>query len=132
MSRRGPDLHVVLAGGVAAHPLFAASGSMLSEQRHFNSGDHRRLGILVAAGPGIRAHVPLDDARIIDLAPTLLHLLGVSAPGDMDGRVLAEWVTEAPVIATSPPEAIAPVGAALTSAEQAVVAAQLRGLGYLR
>lgn len=129
---RGPDIHVVLVAGVAAHPLFAASGRVLSEQRHFNSGDHRRLGILIAAGPGIQAHVPLDDARIVDLAPTLLHLLGVPAPEDMDGRVLVEWVTEAPVTAAAPPQAVAPVGAALTLVEQAVVAAQLRGLGYLR
>ncbi len=129
---RGPDLHIVLVGGLSAHPLFAASGGVLSEQRHFSSGDHRRLGILIAAGPGIRAQAPLNGARIIDLAPTLLHLLGVPAPEDMDGRVLAELVTEAPISEAAPTTAAAPMGAALTPEEQDVVAAQLRGLGYLR
>lgn len=128
----GPDLHVVLAAGVAAHPLFAASGGVLCEQRHFNSGDHRRLGILVAAGPGIRVGAPPAHARIVDLAPTLLHLLGISRPMEMDGRVLAEWVTSAPGDETSPLEVKASPGEALTEAEKAVVAAQLRGLGYLR
>jgi predicted AlkP superfamily phosphohydrolase/phosphomutase len=34
-----------------------------------------------------RAGVPVDDLDIVDLAPTILHLLGVEVPADMDGRV---------------------------------------------
>ena len=46
---------------------------------------------LVAAGPDFR-HGLIDElpSGNVDLAPTILHLLGVSAPDNMDGRVLAE------------------------------------------
>ncbi len=55
------------------------------------SGTHRDDGIFLAHAPGIiRAGDPIPGARIIDLAPTLLYLLGVPVPEDMDGRVLEE------------------------------------------
>ena len=34
-----------------------------------------------------RPDVPTDDLDIVDLAPTILTLLGVEPPADMDGRV---------------------------------------------
>jgi len=40
----------------------------------------------------------ISGARIIDLAPTILHLMNVPVPDDMDGRVLTEaLVTQRPV-----------------------------------
>lgn len=54
------------------------------------SGSHRDDGIFLCHGPNVRRGASLDGARIIDLAPTLLRLLGVEVPADMDGRVLDE------------------------------------------
>jgi bisphosphoglycerate-independent phosphoglycerate mutase (AlkP superfamily) len=34
-----------------------------------------------------RPGVPTDDLDIVDLAPSILSLLGVAPPVDMDGRV---------------------------------------------
>jgi predicted AlkP superfamily phosphohydrolase/phosphomutase/tetratricopeptide (TPR) repeat protein len=51
---------------------------------------HRPLGILAAAGPGIRTSAPVCGGGILDIAPTLLQLLGLPAAHDMPGRVLAE------------------------------------------
>ena len=54
------------------------------------SGSHRDNGIFVAHGSPIRGGFDVEGARIIDLAPTILHLLDVPVPEDMDGRVLEE------------------------------------------
>jgi tetratricopeptide (TPR) repeat protein len=55
---------------------------------------HRPFGILAAQGPGIRGGSRLYGASILDVTPTILHLLGLPAAHDMPGRVLAEVMTE--------------------------------------
>ncbi|MBX6315872.1 MAG: alkaline phosphatase family protein, partial [Isosphaeraceae bacterium] len=54
------------------------------------TGDHRLEGIFVAAGPPFRAGARPDGATLLDIAPTILHLLGVPLPDDLDGRILGE------------------------------------------
>src|SRR5690606_9878270 len=51
------------------------------------SGNHALDGLFIAAGPSIvagRRH----DAHLLDIAPAVLHLVGVPVPRAMDGRVL--------------------------------------------
>ncbi len=58
---------------------------------------------LVAAGPDFKSGVVSDvPAGNADIAPTLLHLLGLPLPNDLDGRVLHEALTGGP-----PPETVA-------------------------
>ncbi|HSN76953.1 MAG TPA: alkaline phosphatase family protein [Anaerolineae bacterium] len=134
--QHGPDLHVILdAYRAVAYPLFVADGQIVTEQRHGNSGDHRLHGLFIAAGPGILPGQAISDARIVDLAPTILHLLGVAAPAAMDGRVLTEALTPAatsrqPTASGTARRELRSVGD-LTPAEQSHIEAQLRGLGYL-
>jgi predicted AlkP superfamily phosphohydrolase/phosphomutase len=47
--------------------------------------EHNRHGFLIAAGPGIRPRGEPFDDHLVNLAPTLLHLLGAPVPEDMDG-----------------------------------------------
>jgi predicted AlkP superfamily phosphohydrolase/phosphomutase len=54
------------------------------------TGDHRLDGILIAAGPAFQTGAEPQGAALLDVAPTVLHLLGVPVPQDMDGRVLSE------------------------------------------
>ena len=46
-------------------------------------------GVLLAAGPAVRAEGPGAKPRLMDLAPTLLSALGVPIPAHMEGRVLS-------------------------------------------
>jgi len=58
------------------------------------SGDlvawHRMNGLFIVTGPEIRKRVSIENARIIDIAPTILYIFGIPIPSDMDGRVLKE------------------------------------------
>lgn len=58
------------------------------------SGSHRDEGIFVIAGRIIKTGVCIDNAEIIDLAPTILYLLDIPIPKDMDGKVLQDCFTE--------------------------------------
>lgn len=49
---------------------------------------HRRQGIFVAAGNGIKRDELAHGTSLLDIAPTILALLGLPVPDDMDGRVL--------------------------------------------
>lgn len=59
------------------------------------SGCHRMHGVMIAAGPSIKEGVrDLLDARIADVAPTILYLMGAEVPDDMDGKVLRQVIRE--------------------------------------
>jgi hypothetical protein len=56
---------------------------------------------LIAAGPDIREHAISDvPTGNVDLAPTLLTLLGLKVPASMTGRVVAEMLRTGPAIAS--------------------------------
>ncbi len=71
------------------------------------SGSHREDGFFLASGPGIRrpdgasrGGITVEGAGIYDLAPTILHALGLPVGRDMDGHVLQQAFE--PAIATRP------------------------------
>ena len=88
---RGPDLVFltrdpsVLGTGLLE---FNSTGWFRRNSR--KSGSHRMDGILFLSGPGMRPGHSLSGASIMDIAPTVLALLGVPVPKEMDGRVLEE------------------------------------------
>jgi hypothetical protein len=58
---------------------------------HYDAPD----GVLVAAGPWVRRGVELgSSASVLDIAPTVLSLLGLPASKEMPGKVLLEALTE--------------------------------------
>ena len=54
------------------------------------NGYHKLNGMLIINGKGINAGKIIHGASILDIAPTILNILGVPVPDDMDGRVLTE------------------------------------------
>ncbi len=102
------------------------------------SGTHRDGAVFIARGPGLRAGSTVEGVRIIDLAPTILSLLGVPVPADMDGRVLDEifGAASAPVFANAPtvfgPQHSANGHDSTYSAEdEEMVTERLKALGYV-
>ena len=101
------------------------------------SGTHRLNGIFIAYGARVRAGAATHDAHLVDLAPTILHLMDEPVADHMDGRVLTEALS---ATASRPIErrSYAPQAddagdgdAGLSAADQAVIAARLRSLGYV-
>ncbi|MCC7163456.1 MAG: alkaline phosphatase family protein [Anaerolineae bacterium] len=97
------------------------------------SSSHRMNGILIAAGEAIRVNADLTPPpNLTDIAPTVLHLLGVPVPRDMDGRVMQEMLTarrEVEYGGTS--ELERDRGEAYSDDEQAQVMERLQDLGYI-
>jgi len=69
-----------------------AANSVITQSK-IVSGTHKLNGILMMKGCGIKKSTALQGANIMDLAPTVLYLLGLPIPTDMDGRVLEEALT---------------------------------------
>jgi predicted AlkP superfamily phosphohydrolase/phosphomutase len=94
-------------------------------------GTHTPDGILVLAGPGIRAGVILPRADIVDVFPTLMAAWGLPIPREVDGRVLQEAFTT-PLKEKRVESKRNRISAdALTPEEVDEVTERLRALGYL-
>jgi hypothetical protein len=52
------------------------------------SGSHRLHGFMFLCGSPFLEGKQVEGAQIVDLAPTLLYLLDLPIPDDMDGQVL--------------------------------------------
>jgi len=58
------------------------------------TGRHTRDGILIYYGKKIKKNYQIKDSKIIDLAPTILYLLGIKIPEHMDGKILKDGFEE--------------------------------------
>jgi hypothetical protein len=117
-----------------AFPLFATDGKVITNQIRGDSGCHRREGIFIAHGPGLQRGHTIDGADILDLAPTIMHLLGESVPRIMDGRVLQEVFsnpTEVSYLEQAADQAAPTDSQSLSQDEEAQLEERLRSLGYL-
>ena len=99
---------------------------------------HRNLGIVAARGPGIRRDERLTGASVLDVAPTVLHLLGLPVGEDMDGRVWLEMFEEPRAVERIPSWEAIPgadgrerAGAGVAPSEAAAAIEQLAALGYV-
>jgi predicted AlkP superfamily phosphohydrolase/phosphomutase len=54
------------------------------------TGTHRLDGLFLARGAGIRSAVQFGGASLADIMPTILYLLDVPIPADVDGHVMME------------------------------------------
>jgi predicted AlkP superfamily phosphohydrolase/phosphomutase len=102
------------------------------------SGLHRMNGTLVLWGQDVRQGVVVEGANIVDPAPTILYLLGLPIPADMDGQVLTQALD--PTLLDSRPIRREDRGGRdgqgagegyLDEEEEEQIKGALRGLGYI-
>jgi len=131
-AEHGPDLHVVLDDyKMITFPLFATNGRMVTQQIRGDSGCHRKEGIFIASGPGVRRRASITGANLMDLAPTILHLAGLPVKSEMDGRVLTDILEMPAPVRYEEAETGLVQEAGLSADETAEVEERLRSLGYL-
>ncbi|MCA9258261.1 MAG: tetratricopeptide repeat protein, partial [Planctomycetales bacterium] len=100
---------------------------------------HRPFGILAARGPGVVAGAKLYGATLLDVAPTVLEILGVPPGEDMPGRVLLEMFEEGrelqPRVVSweeiDGDSGMHPADLRVEPAEAQAMLEQLVGLGYI-
>jgi arylsulfatase A-like enzyme len=100
-SEEAPDLLVSLRWTDETNK-FGAHGLLTVDRSSYTPGQGSHVSLspfdmhntLVAAGPDFRRGMAnaLPSGNV-DIAPTILHLLGIKAPKPMDGRVLTEALT---------------------------------------
>jgi len=99
------------------------------------TGGHAPDGTVIMYGPGVRSAAKIAQARIEDITPTLLRLLGQPVPDYMDGAALDQCFTEPlPVSADRAAERGADErrqGPAYSPDEEEIIRDRLRNLGYL-
>ncbi len=90
LARLGADTNVVI---LSDHGFGPAAGTWRPKRNpkelRLLSGAHRPNGIFIAAGPDIRAG-EIDGMTVMDVAPTLLALLGLPVSSELPGRVATE------------------------------------------
>lgn len=102
----------------------------------FRTGEHRLHGIIVASGPHFKKGVHLDEVSVLDVTPTILHLFGLPAARDMDGKIRVDMLN--PEFLESNPETYIKsyetgkrVSSITRSAADTQVRDQIKALGYI-
>jgi arylsulfatase A-like enzyme len=100
-SSEAPDILISLRW-MADTNKFGAPGLITADHSSYNPGQGAHVSlspfdmhnILVAAGPDFRVGITNSlPSGNVDIAPTILHLLGIRPPKPMDGRILIEALT---------------------------------------
>ena len=95
------------------------------------NGAHRREGLFVLAGPGVRAAGELAAADVVDVLPTLLALTGMDVPLGLDGGPITAALAATPRFAADPLAADPPGPVPFDGEATGELAARLGALGYL-
>lgn len=113
-------------------------------------GTHHPHGVLLGKGMGLRAGAKVELLNILDVAPLVLHSLGLEIPAEYDGRVPSEFY-DAGYLASDPPRVAEPAGEAnadgphengsqqdsasgdeeMDAEDEAILMERLKSLGYI-
>lgn len=135
-----PDLKVVWREYPEQGKAYYAANDPWSEGSFgpaIQAADHTLNGMLIACGEEIRGGTEVSGVELIDMAPTILYMLGLPVPKEMDGKVAA-GLFDADFLRWHPvcyEDASGNVVAAslegVDEQEQKELVRSLKGLGYL-
>jgi len=113
-----------------------ASPPIPGEDPRVISGDHHLQGVFLGRGPELKVGSRIEGARLMDLAPTVLHLMNQPVPEEMDGQVLTAALTDDSLHRRPPVRAAAtaerrPSSQGYSSQEEEEIHRRLRDLGYV-
>jgi predicted AlkP superfamily phosphohydrolase/phosphomutase len=94
------------------------------------NGAHRREGILMLAGEGVRP-AALPPVDIVDVLPTLLALADLPVPAGLDGRPIGGALTHVPALAPADEPTATREPVPFDDEATRDLAARLAALGYL-
>lgn len=60
----------------------------IKDSLEVRSANHARMGILIMKGPGIKRGMEIEVTSVYDIVPTILHIMKLPVPSDVDGKVL--------------------------------------------
>jgi predicted AlkP superfamily phosphohydrolase/phosphomutase len=139
-----PDIVYTLEDGACTVDLRLEGPLFERASWRTGTGMHRFGGVLLACGPHIEKGKALSEVEIVDVAPTILGLLGVPIPAHMDGRVPDGLLTAearaaalqmatgaGPSAGADEPEPDVSDESAYSEEEARQVEERLKGLGYL-
>jgi len=141
---RAPDLildaydsgWIIRTARYTSHPGRPEEGYFYSRASNRDFGWHTRDGIYIFNGMPFCRIAPAGHAHIADIPATLLHTLGLPVPGEYDGRVLLDTLSDAllsapvqllPVVT----DAEEPAQVEFSEADAEKLIQQLKALGYL-
>lgn len=138
---RGSDIYFDVADGVLLPDIVLVPvegygfSSMLSDifvQESGEEGCHRHNGVVFLQGPELMREVKNFRPNLIDITPTVLHLIGLPVPADMDGRVLEEIFVQPPDVRYEDVDnSVVKEAQEYTGEEAELIEQRLKGLGYV-
>ena len=145
LAHQAPDLLVECKGTyhckpqpLGQHEIIVAPSGRYKHATLDHSAEHRPEGIVLLVGPKIREDCRLNRAHIVDLAPTILYLLGCPLSDAFDGAPLVDAIhpelrTEEMPVLSEPADERATTSPSLgySDDEAQEVEDRLRALGYL-
>lgn len=134
---RAPDLVFDLADGYAIHNKISVRHLFESVPRAGVTGRHHIDGFQAWCGSGVNAQGKVEGGSIMDVAPTVLYLLGLPIPKGMDGQILSQVLgisrlSEAPPTYSDDQDSEGKGKSEVFTTEDAqAIRERLSGLGYL-
>lgn len=77
-----------------AFALMAQNTEIFCDHFKGQSGNHRLNGIFIANGPDVKNDIQINNAKIVDILPTVLYSMNIPIPDDIDGKILEDIFEE--------------------------------------